>query len=102
MEITLPVILGYAGTIFTAIGGWFTMKFTIERANEKIIELQRQVNAQWKSLNDHEKDSAEIRERFNKDISRLEGSQLVHTEQFKQILSILEEIKKRMDSIERR
>ena len=69
------------------------MKFGLERVNEKVAEGTRQMEALWKWKDDHDKEAAGMREKFNKDISRLEGSHMVQTEQYKQILQLLEELR---------
>lgn len=100
MIVPLEVLIGYGGTAVTIIAGWFGMKYGLDRANEKIIESNRQIEALWKWKDDHEKDSNGIREHLNKDISRLEGAQMVQTEQFKQIMQMLEDIKERLGELE--
>lgn len=90
------------GTLVTILGGWFGFKYGLDRVNEKITEDKRQIEALWKWINQHEKEANEMRERFNKDISRLEGANLVQTEQFKQILNLLEDIKERLSDLENR
>lgn len=90
------------GTLVTILGGWFGFKYGLDRVNEKITEDKRQIEALWKWINQHEKEANEMRERFNKDISRLEGANLVQTEQFKQILNLLEDIKERLNDLENR
>jgi predicted nuclease with TOPRIM domain len=100
MTVELEVLVGYAGTVITIVAGWFGMKYGLDRANEKILEGSRQIEALWSWKDEHEKDSNGIREHLNKDISRLEGAQMVQTEQFKQIMQILEDIKERMGELE--
>lgn len=104
MNIPLEVLIGYGGTAVTIIGGWFAMKFGLDRANEKIQEVNRQVEALWKWKEKHEEEATNMRERFNKDISKLEGAALVATEQFRQILVMLQEIKERqrLEDLEKR
>lgn len=102
MNIPLEVLIGYGGSAITVIGGWFAVKYGLDRANEKIAEGNRQVEALWKWKDEHERDSNSIRESLNKDISRLEGSHLVQTEQFKQIMAMLEDIKERLGDLEKK
>lgn len=93
MNIPLEVLVGYAGSAVTVIGGWFAVKFGLERAGEKISEANRQIEALWKWKDEHDREAAGMREKFNKDLSKLEGSQLVQTEQYKQILQLLEQLR---------
>ena len=102
MNIPLEVLIGYGGTAVTIIGGWFAMKFGLDRANEKIQEANRQIEALWKWKEDHAHDSNEMRERFNKDISKLEGAALVANQQFNQIMSMLQDIKERIEELEKK
>lgn len=93
MNIPGEVLIGYGGTAVTIIGGWFAMKFGLERAGEKISEANRQIEALWKWKDEHDREATEMREKFNKELSKLEGSQLVQTEQYKQILQLLEQLR---------
>lgn len=93
MNIPLEVLIGYGGTAITVIGGWFAMKFGLERVGEKVGEANRQIEALWKWKDEHDREAAGMREKFNKDLSRLEGSQLVQTEQYKNILQLLEKLR---------
>lgn len=113
MNVPLEVLIGYGGTAVTVIGGWFAMRFGLDRANEKIkdfkedadkkhIEYQRQIDALWGWKDEHDKEAAEIREKLNASISELKGANLVHTEQFKQVLAMLQDIKDRLEEFEKR
>lgn len=102
MTIETENIIWALGSLITILGGWFGFRYGLDRANEKITENIRQLEALWKWVNTHEKEANEMRERFNKDISRLEGANLVQTEQFKQILNLLEDIKERLNYLENR
>lgn len=93
MTIPLEVLIGYGGTAITVIGGWFAMKFGLERVSEKVLESNRQIEALWKWKDEHDREAAGMREKFNKDLSRLEGAQLVQTEQYKNILQLLEQLR---------
>lgn len=93
MNIPLEVLIGYGGTAITVVGGWFAMKFGLERVGEKVIESNRQIEALWKWKDEHDREATGMREKFNKDLSRLEGAQLVQTEQYKNILQLLEQLR---------
>ena len=93
MNIPLEVLIGYGGTAVTIIGGWFAMKFGLEGVNEKVAESHRKMEALWKWKDEHDREANTMREKFNKDISRLEGGHMVQTEQYKQILQLLEELR---------
>lgn len=100
MELPLDHIIGYGGGILGIVAGWFGMKYGLDRANEKIGENTRQIEAVWTWKDTHDKESNIMREKFNRDISELRASHLVATEQFKQIISILEDIKERLGELE--
>ena len=93
MNINLEIILGYAAAAIGVLGGWFAMKFGLDRANEKIQESTRQMEAFWKWKESHEKENSSSNETINRDIARLEGTQLVQTEQYRQIISLLKELR---------
>lgn len=100
MDLPLDHVVGYGTCVVGIVASWFGMKYGLDRANEKIGENVRQIEAIWKWKDDHDKESNLIREKFNRDISELRASHLVATEQFKQIISILEDIKERLGELE--
>ena len=112
-EITLGNLMTMATLVFGAITGWFTLKFQVERLKERDVDQQNlieerhneqriKIDAIVKWSHDHEREAYEQRDKFNKEISRLEGSLLVTTEQFKQVLNRLEEIIERLSRLERK
>jgi len=111
MEIQPAHFFTWGGTIIGLVGVWYRNQFKLERLEEKIVDMRvlvdggsvenrRQIEAIWKWKDEHEKDSNSIRESFNKEISEIRGSMLVTNEQFKQIMTILQDIKDRVSKIE--
>lgn len=97
----------------TIVGLWFKMQNRIERLEEKKVEdqrsidrdcaeMKRQIEAIWDWKDEHEKNANDIREKYNRELSRLEGANLVVNEQFKQIMNILEDIKERISELEKK
>jgi len=90
------------GTIVAMTVAWNKIQNKLERSEEDRVENRRQIDAFWKWKDEHEKSAVEVREKFNREIAELHGSGLVIGEQFKQIMSILSEIKTRLDELEKR
>lgn len=95
----LSVII--ANTI-AIVGLWFKMQNKIDRLEDEKIEAKRQIEAIWDWKDEHEKNANDIREKYNRELSRLEGANLVVNEQFKQIMNILEDIKERISELEKK
>lgn len=104
MNFELKDIVTWGGTIGGLLGVWFRNQYKIERLEERAIEQTeaifrtdkeyiRQVEALWKWKDQHERDALDTREKLNKDISELNGKNLVLTEKFTQIMTALIEIK---------
>lgn len=69
--------------------------------DEKVeAELKREFQDVWRWKNSHEKDAADMRERYQVQLSELKGGQMVVNEQFKQIIGALDDIKDRLDRLE--
>lgn len=111
IEQILPSGAGLIATISGLVGVWFKFQNKVDnidnylreekvRMKEEHEELMRQINAQWKWKESHEKEAAQIRASLNKDISEIRGGLLVTNEQFKQILEALKEIKERLTKLE--
>lgn len=65
-------------------------------------ELKRNMEAVWKWKDEHERDAANMREKYQTQISEVKGAQMVVGEQFKQVLSVLNEIKDQNKETNRR
>lgn len=102
IEELLPSGAGLITTIIALSIGWNKIQNKSERLEEKDAEQGRQIEAIWKWKDAHEKEAIISREGLNRDISRLEGANLVVNEQFKQIMSILQDIKERIERLENR
>jgi len=93
-----------SGPGILAMGGLVSMWFKNQNHQEILAkeasELKRQQDAIWKWKEAHEKDSYEMREKFNKEIATISGALEVNKEQFRQIIDRLQEIKERMDNFE--
>lgn len=100
MSFELSDLIPWVSTVLGIVAVWFRNQYKLERLMEKDDEQGRQIEAMWKWKDSHEKDSSTIRENFNKEISELRGSMLVANEQFKQIMTILIEIKDRLSRLE--
>lgn len=98
------ILVGWALTGAAVIGHVFVADYRIkrnERDTEKALEsVSNNIKDFWAWKQSHEKDSSDTREKLLGQISEVKGSQLVQTEQFKQILSALEEIKDRLTNLE--
>lgn len=101
----------WGGSLVGLAGVWYRSQFKIERLEEKQSdqrsyfddiskESTRQIEAIWEWKEKHGKESADIREHFNKEIAQVQGSLLVTNEQFKQIMNMLQDIKDRVSKIE--
>lgn len=86
----------------TVAGLWFKMQNRIDRLEDEKVEAKRQIEAIWDWKDEHEKNANDIREKYNRELSRLEGANLVVNEQFKQIMNILEDIKERISELEKK
>ena len=100
IEQFIPSGAGLLGTIVGLIGIWFKFQNKVENLERKDDEQGKQILDVVKWSHDHEKEASTIREQLNKDIVKLEGSNLVVNEQFKRILEILEDIKERLTKLE--
>ncbi len=101
-DITVSQLITWGVMLFGAVGAWFTYKNKVDNLQDKDIEQGRQIDAMWKWKESHDKESNQIRSEFQRELSRLEGSLLVNVEQFKQILGMLEDIKERLITLEKR
>lgn len=101
-EISLSQIFTWLVMAGTVVGGWFTYKNKVDNLHDRDTEQGRQIEAIWKWKEQHDKDSHQWRSEFQKEISKLEGGILVSTEQFKQILGMLEDIKERLITLEKK
>jgi hypothetical protein len=102
LDISPSQIITYSSIFVGIAGGWFGIKFGLDRANEKITENQRQIDALWKWKDEHEKDATRNREEFHSEISQLKGAHLVADQILKQIVQLLEEIKQRIGVLEKK
>lgn len=100
IEQFIPSGAGLLATIVSLVGMWFKFQNKVERLTETDIEQDRQIKAVWKWKEDLERDMFAVRERYNDRMSRMEGSNLVVVEQFKQIMTVLEDIKDRLEKLE--
>lgn len=78
------------------------MQNKIDRLEDEKSEAKRQIEAIWDWKDEHEKNANDMREKYNRELSRLEGANLVVNEQFKQIMNILEDIKERISELEKK
>lgn len=91
--ITLEVLVGWGVTGAALIGHVFV-------ANYRIGKTETSVDQIWSWKNKHEQDTADTKEKYQAQISELKGSQLVSGEQFKQIMTLLQDLKERMIKLE--
>lgn len=69
--------------------------------DEKVeAEMKRNVEAVWRWKDEHERDAANMREKYQNQIAEIRGGQMVVSEQFRQIMNDLREIKDRLGKIE--
>lgn len=119
-EISPSQIIQWLAMGIGLVGVWFRSQFKIERLEEKLAEhiirtdkkhdeFERQKDALWKWIDVHEKDTEATREKIFRELSELKGTQLVTSEQFKQVLGMLQdfkndftEIKNRLSQLEHR
>lgn len=102
VEQFIPTGAGLLATIVGLMGVWFKFQEKVERLEEDKQETRRQIDAFWKWKDEHEKTAMELREKFNREIAALNASMMVTSEQFKQIVSILNEIKDRIQELEKK
>lgn len=100
LEDLLPSGAGLIGTIISLVAMWSKFQHKVERLEETDKEQDRQIKAMWDWKDALEKDIYAVREKYNDRMAKIEGANLVVTEQFKQILSILSEIKERISILE--
>lgn len=100
MNFGIENILTWAGTLFALIGMWFRNQYKVERLSEKDTEQERKIEVLLKFKDSVPLALADIKEHMTRDISELRGSLLVVNEQFRQIITILSEIKDRLSVLE--
>lgn len=100
MNISMENIVTWIVMAVGLIGMWFKNQAKVERLTEKDNEQGLEIKDFWSWKNKHEKEANDNRERFNSQISELKGSLLVTGEQFKQIMSSLQDLKERMIKLE--
>lgn len=120
MSIELMITIG--GTIASIGGAYAVIQWRLDRQdkddekleahmNKKIDqhidddtkveeELKRNIEAVWKWKDEHERDAANMREKYQVQLSEIKGGQMVVNEQFRQIMNDLREIKERLGKIE--
>lgn len=112
IEIDSKDLITWASTAIGLLSIWFRFQYKVERLTERdteqdeyidehIKEDERQHEAFWRWKEASEKESGITRERLFREISDIRATILVSTEQFKQILIYLEEIKVRIASLEK-
>ena len=101
IEQFIPSGAGLLATLAGLAGVWFKVQNKVDNLERKDLEQGRQIEALWKWKDDNEKDASKAREEFSKELFKLEGAHMVTTEQFKQIMQILNEIKDRLSILER-
>lgn len=84
--IPIETIAGWAGTVIIVAGHVAVSQF-------KISQNSRQLEKMWDWKDAHEKDIADKRLEFQKQIGGLEGKIAIHDGNYAQIISILSEIK---------
>lgn len=89
------------GGIISIVAIWFKFQNKVENLEKEDSEQARQIEALWKWKDEHTKESGNIREHLNRDIAEIRATALVVTEQFKQILEVLSEIKERLTFLEK-
>lgn len=111
MSISIESIITWVGMFIGLLGVWFRNQFKIERLEEKhdehVIstekkheEYVRQIEAIWRKADESEKEATATREKLNRDIGDLKGTVSVNSEQFRQVINILTEIKERLTRLE--
>lgn len=93
---TVEEMLALGGSILSmagVVGHFFVTKYKVEQNRDNIIDI-------WRWKNSHEKESTNLREKYQTQLSELKGGQLVVNEQFRQIMMMLEEIKQRITELE--
>lgn len=88
------------GGLITAVTLWNKFQNKVENLEKTDKDQQTKIDGMDKWTHEFEKEAAHAREEFNRAISRLEGAQLVVNEQFKQIMSALQDIKERIEKLE--
>lgn len=106
MSISIETILSAGvGLITTAvgmIGMWFKFQNKVDNLEKEDSEQARQLEAIWSWKDSHEKEAALNRENMNREIFKLEGANLVVNEQYKTLVNMLQDIKERIEKLERR
>jgi seryl-tRNA synthetase len=106
MNLPIEQFIPSGGVLVTGLAGfvtfWFKMQNKVDNLEAKDNKQEERIEDIIKWSHDHEKDAAKAREEFTKELSKLEGANLVVSEQFKQIMSMLTEIKERISNLESR
>lgn len=69
-------------------------------ANFRINKNENEIDKVWNWKNSYEDDAHNRREKIQEQIAEIRGSQMVVSEQFRQIMGILTEIKNRIADLE--
>lgn len=101
IEQLIPLGSNILATIAALATFWIKLSNKVDRQEEIVSELKRQINAVWLWKDDFEKTSAISKEKFFHDIARLDASSLVVNEQLKNIVLILQEIKSEISNLKK-
>lgn len=83
------------------IGTWFKFQNKVENLEHEDQEQIRQITALWSWKDKHEDDHIKHREEVNREMFLLKGANISITEQLKQIILMLTEIKERLAYLEK-
>ena len=104
IESFIPSGSGLLVQIILLVGAWFKFQNKVERLEEDKGKDEKKLDAAFKRIDEnreecrriydeHQKDAAANREKINQEIAKLDAANMVTTEQLKNILSVLTEIK---------
>lgn len=84
--ISTDILIGWGATAATIVGHAFVVNYRVGRSEDDMKDI-------WKWKTSHEKESNELRSRYQDELSKLKGGHDVMTEKIQNIMKILEEIK---------
>lgn len=110
IEQFIPSGAGLLATVVGGIGMWFKFQGKVERLEDDKTDLHNKLEAAFKRIDEnrndcrriydeHQKEAIFNREKTNQEIAKLEAVSLVTSEQLKNILSVLTEIKEEISEL---
>lgn len=107
MTFDLKDLLYIGGIIFTALGGWFTLKNKVERLKEVDIELAAEDEKTWEVIQQirewvtaHEKEVSDKRIELEKDMARIRETAIKTDSNQNQLFILVDKMDKKLDRIE--